>query len=93
MARMIGKERLHNGAVVSCCSNSGCNWNSTTAVQNIPFSRFRTGGSQELVSLAETSLLWIVLVLLLLVLALLILLLFYRSKLKLQEKQGTLRSG
>ena len=35
MAQMIGRERLHHGALVYCCFNAGCNWNSSTATNNI----------------------------------------------------------
>ena len=35
MAKMIGRQRIHHGAVVTCCSQSGCNRNLTTATLNL----------------------------------------------------------
>ncbi|XP_023321605.1 uncharacterized protein LOC111696276 [Eurytemora carolleeae] len=94
MAQMIGRERLHHGALVYCCFNAGCNWNSSTATNNIQASKLLSGFASESlgenISLAETSLLWLCVLLILLVLALVILALFYRSKLALQntDKDG-----
>ena len=47
MAKMIGKKRMHYGAVVSCCSQSGCNWNFTTATQNLSVDKFSGTASDQ----------------------------------------------
>ena len=60
MARMIGRKRLHHGAVVSCCWNPGCNWNSTTAINNLPLSAFLVNSSSSSVKtdVSAASLMW-----------------------------------
>ena len=40
MAKMIGRKRIHYGAIVTCCSKSGCNWNYTTATKNLAVEDF-----------------------------------------------------
>ena len=91
MAKMIGRQRIHYGAVVTCCSQSGCNWNYTTATQNLSVDKFtgtNSGTSADVVTAGVAgSWPWLVLVMVLIVLALLILVVYFRSREQLEKQQ------
>jgi len=91
MAKMIGRKRIDYGAIVTCCSQSGCNWNYTTATQNLSVDKFAGTGAETSADIVSAGFAgswpWLVLVLVLIVLALLILVVYFRSREQLEKQQ------
>ena len=80
MAIMFGKLQLPGGggAVVTCCSASGCNWNTSTATKNLPLDQFDS--SSFLLAGLGSSGPWLVLILMFVTLSMLIIVLYLRSR-------------